>query len=124
VDLGSYSSRVTVMMGAAIQAAEKLRHRLPKRLEQRVIPAFLFRRPGDSDAKNFFVKHRIRRSQIRHAWRRRLYSPPRAPGGTGRGRRAVANLLVFRLRAGSGSGPGTGWIAVPKIWIAHDIGRA
>ena len=43
----------------------------------------------------------------------------------GRGRRPLARLLLLRLRSSrSRSIPATGWITVPTIWIAHDIGRA
>ena len=137
VDLGSYSSRVTVMMGnAAIQAAERLQRAdrrrgcrdssktLPDRVvfsQGRVFAAdkpssgmTLRRSGGDAPKAKFGTLGAVG-----------SYSPPRAPGQVqGRRRRPVARVLLHRLRGRGRGRRATGWIHVPKIWIAHDIGRA
>jgi 4-hydroxybenzoyl-CoA reductase subunit alpha len=52
------------------------------------------------------------------------YSPPRAPGrykGAGVGPSPAYSYTACVVEAEVD--PHTGWIRVPKIWIAHDIGR-
>jgi 4-hydroxybenzoyl-CoA reductase subunit alpha len=53
------------------------------------------------------------------------YSPPRPPGrykGSGVGPSPAYSFSACVVEVGVD--PKTGWIDVPKIWIAHDIGRA
>ena len=53
------------------------------------------------------------------------YKPPRAPGrykGAGVGPSPAYSYTACVVEAEVD--PATGWITVPKIWIAHDIGRA
>ena len=52
------------------------------------------------------------------------YKPPRAPGrykGAGVGPSPAYSYTACVVEAEVD--PATGWITVPKIWIAHDIGR-
>src|SRR5262249_52212164 len=53
------------------------------------------------------------------------YTPPKSPalykgGGVGPSPTYSYTAAVVEV----GVNPTTGWITVPKIWIAHDIGRA
>jgi CO/xanthine dehydrogenase Mo-binding subunit len=53
------------------------------------------------------------------------YTPPKSPalykgGGVGPSPTYSYTAAVVEVAVN----PGTGWITVPKIWIAHDIGRA
>ena len=53
------------------------------------------------------------------------YTPPKAPGkykGAGVGPSPAYSFSACVVEAEVD--PRTGWITVPKIWIAHDIGRA
>src|SRR5439155_312163 len=53
------------------------------------------------------------------------YSPPRSPGrykGAGVGPSPAYSYTACVVEAEVD--PKTGWITVPKVWIAHDIGRA
>jgi len=134
VDLGSYSSRVTLMMGnAAIQAAERARDQVAAAVAARLdVPA---RRLVFAGGRVFDTQDADRGMD----WRDAVicaeethgtigsvgsYSPPKSParykgGGVGPSAAysytaAVVEVEVDRV---------TGWLRVPKIWIAHDIGR-
>jgi len=53
------------------------------------------------------------------------YTPPRSParykgGGVGPTPTYSYTATVVEV----GVDPDTGWITVPRVWIAHDIGRA
>jgi 4-hydroxybenzoyl-CoA reductase subunit alpha len=53
------------------------------------------------------------------------YSPPRAPGkfkGAGVGPSPAYSYTACVIEADVD--PVTGWVTVPKVWIAHDIGRS
>ena len=68
-----------------------------------------------------------RRGALRHASARSAPTRRRASPGKYKGarRRALARLLATRACVVEVEvDPATGWIHVPKIWIAHDIGRA
>jgi 4-hydroxybenzoyl-CoA reductase alpha subunit len=134
VDLGSYSSRVTLMTGhAAIQAAERARA---------ILATHAARRLGIAVARVAFAEGRLcdvehpehgltfsEAVQLAEAATGTLgtvgsYTPPPAPGkyrGAGVGpspaysySAAVAQVDVD---------PATGIVRVPTIWIAHDAGR-
>lgn len=134
VDLGSYSSRVTVMMGnAAIQAAEKLKAQIAEAVAEQmeVIPSrlafsqgkvFLSSDPG----KGISFKEAIEFAEAKFGTLGAVgsYSPPRSPGrykGAGVGPSPAYSYSACVLEVEVDQA--TGWIAVPKIWIAHDIGR-
>ena len=135
VDLGSYSSRVTVMMGnAAIQAAERARD---------LVASAVARKLEVPQDRLVFAGSRV--SDVRNpdeglSWRDAVvcaeelhgtlgstgsYKPPKSAarfkgGGVGPSAAysytaAVVEVQVDRV---------TGWLTVPKIYIAHDIGRA
>ncbi|HLX81023.1 MAG TPA: molybdopterin cofactor-binding domain-containing protein [Burkholderiales bacterium] len=135
VDLGSYSSRVTVMMGnAAIQAAEKLKAQIAEAAAEQleVLPSHLV----FSHGKVFHPEHSNKSLSFREAVEFAeakfgtlgavgSYSPPRAPGrykgaGVGPSPAYSYSACVVEVEVDKA----TGWLAVPKIWIAHDLGRA
>ncbi|MFN2646155.1 MAG: xanthine dehydrogenase family protein molybdopterin-binding subunit [Burkholderiales bacterium] len=135
VDLGSYSSRVTIMMGnAALQAAEKLRTSIagvvcetlgtvPDRVvfsQGRVFAADLAG-PG----MTFVEAVHAAEAQLGTLSAVGSYSPPKALGkykGAGVGPSPAYSFSACVVEAEVDER--TGWIHVPKIWIAHDIGRA
>jgi 4-hydroxybenzoyl-CoA reductase subunit alpha len=134
VDLGSYSSRVTVMMGnAAIQAAEKLKAQIAEAAAEQleVIPSRLSFSGGkvfvaENSNKSLLLKEAIEFAEAKFGTLGAVgsYSPPRAPGrykGAGVGPSPAYSYSACVLEVEVDQA--TGWIAVPKIWIAHDIGR-
>ena len=135
VDLGSYSSRVTLMMGnAAIQAAERARDLLAqgaaKKLEvpkERLV--FADRRVFDTEDPNkgMTFQEAVIAAEEMHGTLGTTgsYTPPRSParykgGGVGPSPAYSYTACVVEVDVD----PVTGWIHVPKVWIAHDIGRA
>ena len=135
VDLGSYSSRVTLMTGhAAIQAAERARDAVAGPVAQKLgIPAerlvFAGRRVFDAEdparGMEFAEAVRVAESALGAIGATGSYTPPKSPGrykGAGVGPSpaysyscAIAEVTVDQ---------DTGIVTVPKVWIAHDIGRA
>ncbi len=135
VDLGSYSSRVTVMMGhAAIQAAERVKQLIadaaaeqlgvaPDRLVFSKGRVFLGRDPG----KGVSFREALEFAEAKHGTLGSVgsYTPPRSPGrykGAGVGPSPAYSYSACVVQAEVDKA--TGWVSVPKIWIAHDIGRA
>ncbi|MBI4419242.1 MAG: molybdopterin-dependent oxidoreductase, partial [Gemmatimonadetes bacterium] len=135
VDLGSYSSRVTLMSGnAAVQAAERARDILvPHAAKKLAVPPT---RIGFAEGRVFDVEHPdagltfAEAVQLAEAAQGTVatvgsYTPPRSPGryrGAGVGpspaysySAAVAEVVVD---------PASGIVTVPKIWIAHDVGQS
>ena len=135
VDLGSYSSRVTLMAGnAALQAAERARALLAEAVSKHLgVPQeqlrFIHNHVLDSAAPERTVAFQdaicLAETQFGTIGTVGSYTPPKSPalykgGGVGPSptysyTAAVIEAVVDRV---------TGWITVPKIWIAHDIGRA
>ncbi|HEY6329671.1 MAG TPA: molybdopterin cofactor-binding domain-containing protein [Blastocatellia bacterium] len=135
VDLGSYSSRVTLMTGnAAIQAAERARELLViAATEKLAIPAAnvtladgrLFDAENPDIGVTFAEAVQLAESKFGTIGTVGSYTPPAAPGkfkGSGVGpspaysySAAVAEVDVD---------PDTGIIAVERIWIGHDIGQS
>jgi CO/xanthine dehydrogenase Mo-binding subunit len=135
VDLGSYSSRVTVMMGnAAIQAAERLRELIAQAAAEHMetLPenvgfarGRVFR--ADDPGKLMSFREAIVLAETKFGTLGSVgsYSPPRAPGrykGAGVGPSPAYSYTACVVEAEVDRK--TGWITVPKVWIAHDIGRA
>ena len=135
VDLGSYSSRVTVMMGnAALQAAERMRARMAEvvseglaTLPEQVVfsrgRVFAADDPGKS--MSFAEAVAVAEAALGTLSSVGSYSPPRAPGrykGAGVGPSPAYSFSACVVETEVDEK--TGWIDVPKIWIAHDIGRA
>ena len=135
VDLGSYSSRVTLMTGnAAIQAAERARELLVMAVAEKLgVPienlSLAERRVFDVENPEVGVSFAeavvLAESKFGTIGTVGSYSPPRSPGrykGSGVGpspaysySAAVAEVDV---------NPETGIVVVEKVWIAHDIGRS
>jgi len=131
VDLGSYSSRVTVMMGnAAIQAAAKIKVMIAETVsgELGVAPNRLVFANGrvscDDKSLTFAEAAGLAEEKFGTLGSVGSYRPPRAPGrfkGAGVGPSPAYSYTACVVEAEVD--PATGWITVPKIWIAHDIGR-
>ncbi len=135
VDLGSYSSRVTVMTGnAAVEAAEKLRQLLFRVAAEKLdVPEDQL---AAADRKIFDVADPDRFLTFAEAAQRAearfgtlgavgSYRPPAAPGkykgsGVGPSPSYSYSACVVELEVD----PETGFITVHKVWIAHDVGRA
>ena len=135
VDLGSYSSRVTLMTGnAAIQAAERARELLVLAVAEKLgLPienlSLAERRVFDVENPEVGVSFAeavvLAESKFGTIGTVGSYKPPSSPGkykGSGVGpspaysySAAVAEVDV---------NPDTGIVVVERIWIAHDIGRS
>ncbi len=135
VDLGSYSSRVTLMMGnAAIQAAERAKALLAAAASRKLqVPAerlgFADRRVFDVEdpAKAMTFQEAIVAAEVEHGTLGTTgsYRPRRSPAryrGGGVGPSVAYSYTAAVVEAEVD--PATGWVKVPKVWIAHDIGRA
>jgi 4-hydroxybenzoyl-CoA reductase subunit alpha len=135
IDLGSYSSRVTIMMGnAAVQAAERMRAQFAEAVcetlgttPNRVVfsggRVFAAEDPGKG--MSFVEAIAITEAKFGTLSTVGSYTPPKAPGrykGAGVGPSPAYSFTACVVE--TEVDPATGWIHVPKIWIAHDIGRA
>jgi 4-hydroxybenzoyl-CoA reductase subunit alpha len=135
VDLGSYSSRVTLMMGnAAIQAADRARDLLAQAVAKKLgVPkdrlGFAQRRVFDVEDPEKGVTFQeaviLAEAEFGTLGTTGSYTPPRSParykgGGVGPSPTYSYTACVVEVDVD----PATGWIHVPKVWIAHDIGRA
>jgi 4-hydroxybenzoyl-CoA reductase alpha subunit len=135
VDLGSYSSRVTLMCGmAAIQAAERLRDAIFKAVAQtlEVSPAALVARerkigvPEDWDKAVPFARA-VELGEARHGVLAfpGSYAPPKRAGkfkggGVGPSPCYSYSACVVELTVDEE----TGAVDLENVWIGHDIGRA
>jgi 4-hydroxybenzoyl-CoA reductase subunit alpha len=135
VDLGSYSSRVTLMTGnAALQAAERARELLTVAVSEKLnVPienlSFAERRVFDVENPETGVTFAeavvLAESKFGTIGTVGSYTPPASPGkfkGAGVGpspaysySAAVAEVDVD---------PATGIVTVERIWIGHDIGQS
>lgn len=135
VDLGSYSSRVTLMMGnAAIQAAERARELIADAVSTKLeIPkdrlVFAGRRVCDTEDPNkgctFQEAVCMAEARFGTLGTTGSYTPPRSAarfkgGGVGPSPTYSYTAAVVEVDVD----PDTGWVTVPRVWIAHDIGRA
>jgi 4-hydroxybenzoyl-CoA reductase alpha subunit len=131
VDLGSYSSRVTVMMGnAAIDAATKLKDMIALAAAEQleVSPERISFSGGKvyhgDKALTFAEAAGFAEEKFGTLGAVGSYRPPRAPGrfkGAGVGPSPAYSYTACVVEADVD--PATGWITVPKVWIAHDIGQ-
>ncbi len=134
VDLGSYSSRVTVMMGnAAIQAAERLKAQLAQAAAEQlmIIPQRVAFSQGrvffaDDPHKGMTFAEAVVYAEAKFGTLGAVgsYSPPRSPGrykGAGVGPSPAYSYTACVVEVEVDKA--TGWVSVPKVWIAHDIGR-
>jgi CO/xanthine dehydrogenase Mo-binding subunit len=135
IDLGSYSSRVTIMMGnAALQAAGRVRellaaaaaeqlNTLPDRVAFSQDRVFAAEDPGKS--MSFIEAVALAETKFGTIAAVGSYAPPKPPGkykGAGVGPSPAYSFSACVVE--TEVDPHTGWVTVPKIWIAHDIGRA
>jgi 4-hydroxybenzoyl-CoA reductase subunit alpha len=135
VDLGSYSSRVTLMAGnAAMQAAERGKSLLAEAVAEKLaVPKerlrFSGRRVFDSASPEIGVTFQeavcLAEARFGTIGTVGSYTPPKSPalykgGGVGPSPTYSYSAAVVEVEVN----PVTGWITVPKVWIAHDIGRA
>jgi len=135
VDLGSYSSRVTLMTGnAAIEAARKLRAQILEAAARKLeVPAERLRAAGgriwdrsdSSRTLSFAEAVVLAESELGTLGAVGSYKPPRSVAkwkGSGVGptptysySAAVVELSADRQ---------TGIVRIDKVWIAHDIGKS
>ncbi len=135
IDLGSYSSRVTLMTGnAAIQAAERARDTIAGAVGEKLgIPrdrvVFAGRRVFDSEdpEKGVPFAEAVQIAETKHGaiGATGSYRPPRSPGrykgaGVGPSPAYSYSCAVAEVEVD----PSTGIVRVPKVWIAHDLGQA
>jgi 4-hydroxybenzoyl-CoA reductase alpha subunit len=128
VDLGSYSSRVTVMAGnAAMQAAERARELIAEAFPHPVVFAGgrVFDAADPSNGVPF--AEAVARAEAMHGTLGTVgsYRPPKPDakykgGGVGPSPSYSYTAAVVEVDVD----PDTGWLRVEKVWIAHDIGRA
>jgi len=135
VDLGSYSSRVTLMVGqAALQAAERARDLIAKAVSKQLeVPenllVFADNRvfySGESD-KGLSFSEAVIAAEARFGTLGTTgsYIPPRAPGryrGAGVGPSPTYSYTAAVIEVEVD--PETGLYNVDHVWIAHDIGKA
>jgi CO/xanthine dehydrogenase Mo-binding subunit len=135
VDLGSYSSRVTLMTGhAALQAAERAREllasavagKLEARPEELVFAEGRVFRASDPDTGVSFAEAVVA-AESRFGTLATVghYSPP-APAGQFKGS-GVGPSPAYSYTAAVAEvsvDPETGMVRAEKVWIAHDVGRA
>ncbi len=135
VDIGSYSSRVTLMTGnAAIQAAERAREFLRQAVAEKLqVPGerlvFADRRVFDGEnpekGMTFIEAVWLAESKFGTLGTVGSYSPPAAPGKF-KGA-TIGPSPAFSCTAAIAEvdvNPETGIVTVERIWIAHDIGQA
>lgn len=134
VDLGSYSSRVTLMTGnAAIQAARRLKPLLLDQAAEKLhVPV---ERLAMAHGKIFDRDHpdvsmdfaeAVVLAEARHGTLGSTgsYTPPRSPGrykGAGVGPSATYSYSACAIELEVD--PETGWVTIHQIWIAHDVGK-
>jgi 4-hydroxybenzoyl-CoA reductase subunit alpha len=135
VDLGSYSSRVTLMTGnAALQAAERARELLTIAVAEKLgVPAdnlsFAERRVFDVENPEVGVTFPeavvLAESKFGTIGTVGSYTPPRSPGrfkgaGVGPSPAYSYSACVAEVEVDAE----TGIVKVERVWIAHDIGRS
>ncbi|MBI3267911.1 MAG: molybdopterin-dependent oxidoreductase [Planctomycetes bacterium] len=135
VDLGSYSSRVTLMTGnAALQAAGRARELLVEAVGAKLgVPkgrlGLAGRRVFDTEKPevglSFAEAVQCAESKFGTLGTVGSYTPPPSKakyrgGGVGPSPAYSYSAMVAEVECD----PETGWVTVPRIWIAHDCGRA
>src|SRR5437899_2175853 len=135
VDLGSYSSRVTLMTGnAALQAAERARELLTIAVAEKLgLPieniSFADRRAFDVENPEVGVSFAeavvLAESRFGTIGTVGSYTPPRSPGkykGAGVGPSPAYSYSAAVAEVDVDAS--TGIVTVERIWIAHDIGKS
>jgi 4-hydroxybenzoyl-CoA reductase subunit alpha len=134
VDLGSYSSRVTLMSGnAAVQAAERAREMIARHVSMKLeVPAdrlvFADGRVFDAEDGDRGVSFAdaVQFTEAREGTVGTVgsYTPPRSPGryrGAGVGPSPAYSYTAAVVEVEVD--PDTGIVRVPKAWVAHDVGQ-
>jgi CO/xanthine dehydrogenase Mo-binding subunit len=134
VDLGSYSSRVTLMTGnAALQAAERARELLAKAMGEKLeVPGseivfaegWVFAASDPDKGMSFAEAVVEAESRFGTLSTVGSYTPPRSPGryrghGVGPSPAYSYSAAVAQVDVE----PSTGIVTVEKIWVAHDVGQ-
>ena len=134
VDLGSYSSRVTLMTGnAAIQAAERAKEMLVETAAKKLeIPregvglagGRVFDVANPEKGMSFAEAVVLAESRFGTLGTVGSYSPPPSAGryrgaGVGPSPAYSYSAAVVEVEVD----PETGILTIPKIWIAHDVGK-
>ncbi len=134
VDLGSYSSRVTLMVGnAALQAAERARELVAQAVSERLeLPVerlvFAGRRVFDAEDPELGMSFQeavvVAEARFGTLGTVGSYSPPRSPGkyrGSGVGPSPTYSYTASVIEVEVD--PGTGLFRPVHVWIAHDVGK-
>ncbi len=135
VDLGSYSSRVTLMMGnAAFQAAERAREMIAKAAGERLeVPSVrlrfaenrVFDVQDPEHGLTFAKAVQLAETKFGTIAVAGSYTPPATPGkyrGAGVGPSPAYSYSAAVIQVDVD--PETGETVVEKIWVAHDIGQS
>jgi len=135
VDLGSYSSRVTLMTGnACIQAAERARDLIARHAARKLqVPverlAFADRRVFDvkDPARGLGFAEAVQAAEAAEGTIGTVgsYTPAPSPGkyrGAGVGPSPAYSYSACVALVDVD--PASGIVRVPKVWIAHDVGRS
>jgi 4-hydroxybenzoyl-CoA reductase alpha subunit len=135
IDLGSYSSRVTLMMGnAAIEAAQKLRKLILEAAAEKLelpVDALAVRANRvynlDNEQQSVSFAEAVQIAESKHGALGAMgsYTPPKLSGpfrGSGVGPSPAYSYSACVAQVDVD--PDTGEVKVEKIWIAHDCGRA
>jgi 4-hydroxybenzoyl-CoA reductase subunit alpha len=135
VDLGSYSSRVTLMTGnAALQAAERARELLSRAVAEKLsLPvenlSFADHRVFDVENPEVSVTFAeavvLAESKFGTIGTVGSYTPPRSPGrfkGAGVGPSPAYSYSAAIAEVDVDAE--TGFVSVERIWIGHDIGQS
>lgn len=135
VDLGSYSSRVTLMVGnAALEAAGRARDLLARAVSEQIeVPqgrlVFSERRVFDAEdpEKGVSFEEAVIAAEARFGTLGTVgsYTPPRSPGrykgaGVGPSPAYSYSAAVVEVEVDAGTGL---WLPI-HVWIAHDVGQA
>jgi 4-hydroxybenzoyl-CoA reductase alpha subunit len=135
VDLGSYSSRVTLMSGnAALQAAERAREMLSKAVAEKleIAPDRVVLAEGRvfdaaDPARGLSFAEAVQAAETKFGTVATVgsYTPPPSPGryrgaGVGPSPAYSYSACVAEVEVD----PESGIYTVPRIWIAHDIGQS
>jgi 4-hydroxybenzoyl-CoA reductase subunit alpha len=135
VDLGSYSSRVTLMMGnAAIEAAQRARALLAQPVSEKIgVPVgrihFEKRRVFDlenpSNGVSFEEAIVLAESEFGTLGTVGSYTPPKSAAkfkGAGVGPSPTYSYSACVIEVNVDKE--TGLLEIPKLWIAHDVGQS
>jgi 4-hydroxybenzoyl-CoA reductase subunit alpha len=133
--LGSYSSRVTIMAGnAALQAATRAKSLIAEAVaikfeisvdQIRFADHQVFDKNSPGRGVSFQDAIILAETKFGTLGTVGSYTPPKSPalykgGGVGPSPTYSYSAAVIEVEVN----PATGWLTVPKVWIAHDIGRA